>query len=145
MREKVIELMGLMLAPFDKTIEGIVGQLNAQFVGAFGDLPPEVVEAVDAVAASFKSGRAHIESAVAEMYEANFTEDEVDAMLAFHKSPIGKKLAEISPKMQADIVERTSTWIEKSMSTCEPRLQQLLGAGAIAAVAEEKTAPVPAS
>jgi len=54
-----------------------------------------------------------LKSHVAELYAAQFTEKELDAALAFYKSPLGAKLIAVEPKVLDQSMAYTDEWARK--------------------------------
>lgn len=49
-----------------------------------------------------------LETVSLELYDKYFTEAELKDMIAFYKTPTGKKTIEVMPKLMADIMQKTS-------------------------------------
>ena len=63
-----------------------------------------------------------LEPSYAKLYEAIYTEDEIDGILAFYKSPSGQAMVEKSPML----VKQSSAIVQERMQTIMPQLQQLM-------------------
>lgn len=145
MREKVLAFMRLVNfeATADLVAENLVGQFDTGFKSAFGEeLPTDAAEALVVVKTALIEHRDLLERAVAEVYEKHFTEAEIDALLAFYQSPIGRRLAEIGSAIQTAIAEASNAWTNDAIKSVEPHLTRLLGTPEPAAAA---AAAVPAN
>jgi hypothetical protein len=63
-----------------------------------------------------------LEPDYARLYEATYTEDEIDGILAFYKSPSGQAMVEKSPML----VKQSSALVQERMKAVMPQLQQLM-------------------
>lgn len=128
MHEKAKELMGLILAPFDQTIDNLASTLAMRFQEGFGvELPKEAAEGISIVEAAGRARRDEIENPIAVEFEKNFTDTEFDELLTFYRSAAYKKMTEASPALMSSIAEITSVWIRDTMEGIEPQLTKLLG------------------
>lgn len=50
---------------------------------------------------------------VANIYGSKFTDKEIDQLIIFYKSDLGKKLIENSPNIMTDIQSASSNWAKK--------------------------------
>jgi hypothetical protein len=74
-----------------------------------GSLPPEYVKRFKA-AADPKA----FEDIFAPIYAKHFTEDDLDAMIAFYETETGKKLAKKRPKIQNEAMNAGAAWGAKT-------------------------------
>jgi hypothetical protein len=125
-RGKVLELFALlhMDQTMDQTMKMIMGQAlsNAQqLTGGKQQLPPETQAKLEAFqtrltdlvtnAMSWKS----LEPDFTKIYMDNYTEDELDAIVTFYKSPAG-----------ISMVAKTPVLMQQSMAVSQSRVQQML-------------------
>lgn len=128
MREKTMELMDLTMVPFEKNLDGLLGQFESQLKAGFGaDLPSDARDAIEVVRAAFIARKGLIESSVANILEQQYDASEMEALVTFYLSAVGMKMQEVSPKLQYDIACALNQWVNATMSSIEPRLRELLG------------------
>lgn len=128
MRERTLELMDLTMVPFEKNLDGLLGQFESQLKMGFGaDLPVDARQAIDVVRAAFIARKCLIESSVAGILEQQYDECEMEALVTFYRSAVGMKMQEVSPKLQYDIACALNQWVNATMSSVEPKLRELLG------------------
>ena len=132
MREKVQRF--LTLTGFDvdaiatEMTEMMVGGLRKEFEDGFGEaLPKKPVEALGAFEKALKSQRAAFYDRVVETVEKNFTEEEVDALIAFYESPAGLKLIAVLPTVRPTILAAQEEWRDSSLKSVEGEFHALLG------------------
>ena len=145
MREKVLKLMELTLTPHEHNVRGIVEQLRSQLLGVVGEheeacpakvegecacerfLPKDAAEAVAAMGESLAAGRAELEDMIVPLYEGALTEEEMDAIIVFNTSPVGRKLARVSPALMEAIQMASSAWSGRIIEGLSERLTALFG------------------
>ena len=128
MREKVKELMGILLTPIDKTANDLVGAFKERFQEGFGDeVSSEALAGVALIDRAAVDRRDALEDAIATAFELHFAESDVDTLLAFYRSTAYAKLSQVSGEIQAATAEATSLWIKELMTSIEPELAKLLG------------------
>jgi hypothetical protein len=94
----------------DDILPGLSLQAQNQLIQLRPDLHKEIIDAVEAVALKLAPRRADLDTDLARVWARNFTEDELKAIAAFYKSPAGRKLAEVGPKVIGDTVQATRQW-----------------------------------
>jgi hypothetical protein len=57
-----------------------------------------------------------------DLYANTFTEDEIDGMLAFYKSPAGVAMINKTP----ELMTKSSTMVQKKMLAIEPQIQKMV-------------------
>ena len=57
-----------------------------------------------------------------ELYASTFSEDELDAMIAFYKSPAGQAMIAKMP----DLLQKSITMVQQKMATLQPQIQQMV-------------------
>ncbi len=87
------------------------------------------------------SNQTALRDEVAAVYEANFTETEVDTMIAFYQSDLGKKLTAGGVAFQTAISEATDRWSSAVIKTVEGDLARILGVNTPAPVDTADTTP----
>jgi uncharacterized protein len=97
------------------TVLRMVNPLAEQYMEAFERVRPDATE--DARAAmrqilqqEFTQGVPELIDSVAALYDKAFSEEEVAALVAFHESPAGRKLLQISPQVQRESAMIGQEW-----------------------------------
>lgn len=93
-----------------------------------------------------ESQKAALENAIADVYEMYLTEDDINAIIAYHESEVGQKLAQLGPKVYEKLNEVTVEWENATLKKHDKDLQavlQPLGGGV--AEPEPKPADPPAA
>jgi hypothetical protein len=57
-----------------------------------------------------------------ELYSQTFTEEEIDAMIAFYKSPAGQSMIAKTP----ELTQKSSVLVQKKMITLIPQMQKMV-------------------
>lgn len=130
LREKIVEYMELERFGdvFDKSVESLVSQFRQQYEAGFGEtLPENATRALALVEKALRDTRSVMENAVAEIYEEQLTESDVDALVAFGKSDIGQRIKQIAPTVQAALSEAEFIWGRDAIASVEGDLMKLLG------------------
>ncbi len=62
----------------------------------------------------------NIRPVVIQTYDETYTEDEIDGILAFYRSPAGKAFLAKTPQL----MNRTMTLMQQQMASVQPQLEQ---------------------
>ena len=132
MREKIVQLMNLsfpippteMVAQVGKEI---LKQLQDAVMEKMGVIPETEQQLIDSIGAAFTPRCAQIEQTIAEIYECHFTEAQVDELIAFHMSPIGRHIAEVNPVINVAVATAVNEWQTETLRSVEPQLHRLYG------------------
>lgn len=153
MRAKILHFMSLtgFDQMFERSIEQLTGQFRSNFEPAFGEtLPAEPSEALAIVDKALRDRRSTITDAVAAIYERNLTEEDVDALIVFHESPVGRRVAGMGIDVANALNEAADAWQREALKSVEGDLERLFGIGAPdpapgigAAGAEQKLTALP--
>jgi hypothetical protein len=127
MRDKILTLISLQLAPFEQTVANFVNTLTMQFKSGFAELPPEAAESVAITEAALNGRRAVLEEEIAKVYELHFTEKQADELIAYHQSATGRHLADVGPVIQQEVAKLSDEWLTATLRSIEPQLTKLLG------------------
>ena len=57
-----------------------------------------------------------------ELYASTFSEDEIDGMLAFYKSPAGQAMIAKTP----ELTQKSMVLVQQQMTTLQPQIQQMI-------------------
>ena len=109
---EIVSTTGAM-ALFNPLIPGVVEQAK----GLFLQQDPSLTRDVNEIAAKMRSDLAprlsEISAEIAKIYTEHFTEQELKELLAFYKSPLGKKLLTEQPKVADASLKFAQDWANK--------------------------------
>ena len=123
---KVAHIDQLSTQVMQQTFDQINSGMMQQMMGV--KLTPEQQKRADEFSAKVQKliadglGWKNLEPDYAKLYEATYTEDEIDGILAFYKSPSGQAMVEKSPML----VKQSSAIVQERMHAIMPQLQQLM-------------------
>jgi hypothetical protein len=127
MRDKImtfLNLTGINKYP-DVIAAGLTEQIRSQF--ASGEtLPDEFVKAVGLMTSTLDENKPRLFDTVVAAYEKSFTEEELDALVAFYGSPAGKRVVELGGIVLPEVIEAGNTWGAESLKSIEGELNKLL-------------------
>jgi hypothetical protein len=97
-----------------RTFEGVVPTILQQSLGVFvqqnPDLQKQLTETVKSIAPEFEKRGAEIIDLIARVYATRFTEAELKEILAFYRSPVGKKFVVQQPSVLEESFVKTQEW-----------------------------------
>lgn len=97
--------------------ESIVSRVVLQGAGLYLNSNPGLIndlkDIVDILIAEFQPRSAEIPAEIVKLYATRFTEQELKDLLAFYKSPLGKKLLNENDAIGLMTAKRTDEWIGK--------------------------------
>jgi uncharacterized protein len=126
-RAKIVEFMEITGARDlgEQVMLAMVQQVSASAQQANPNVPKRVHELVRDVAIEvLKEHSDELFSKAVVLYEKHFTEAEIDELLAFYRSPIGKKTIQVMPVLMGEMVAVSQAWGQG----LEPLLQQRIRA-----------------
>lgn len=131
-RPKLLRLIALTSVPFEQTIDGITEQFKTVWENRFRESSPEAAEAVAIFTNAMKARLGVLEDAAVSIFERQFSEQDVDALLSFYESPVYQKLIEVSPGLYRDLVAATDEWKSQTLKSVESELAGKLPVGDLA-------------
>jgi hypothetical protein len=109
---QLLELKG-GLAAFDLAIDGVITHHKSILI----QINPNLTKDIDAVGAVMLADaaarRAELHREVAIGYASAFSEQDLKDLIAFYKTPLGKKVVEAEPKAGQEATQRAQDWVEK--------------------------------
>lgn len=99
---------------FDSIIPSIMQQAYASFLQQNPDLQKPLVEAITAIRGDFEKRQPEIIGLMATAYASHFTEAELQELLAFYRTPVGKKLVTELPAVLEESFARAREWGTKT-------------------------------
>ncbi len=113
----------------DKLASTTTDQIKAEIVRKDPTVKPEVLNAVaEATRESFVEITPYLNRFSGDFLVRNFTTEELSAILAFYKTPVGRKSAALLPKMQQEMMVVLMPLIEKAQRNVVVKVKQRLHA-----------------
>ena len=98
---------------YESVIPGIVNRARTMFLGANPLLGKDLGEVATKLQAEFAPRTAEAINDGARLYASKFTEQELKDVLAFYKSPLGRKVIEQEPAILDQSVTNVDEWANK--------------------------------
>lgn len=95
---------------FDNVLPRLANQVIDRLISLRPDLHKEIAAAVEAVALKLAVRRAELDTDIGRIWAKNFTEQELQSLLAFYTSDAGKKFSEVGPLMVAESYQAVDRW-----------------------------------
>ena len=110
-------------------INGSVASTNALFPRIIAQLKQSKPDVTDAQWAALKLDVFDVEVAslneqLIPVFKKYYTQEEVKAIIAFYETPVGKKMAETTPKMMMEQMQFTQTWAMALMGKMQTYLDK---------------------
>lgn len=141
MRDKILKLMSMTISPLDQTAEAYVNEYRRAFEGGFGEVPEEASRALDCIADALKTAQGGVLDKLVETYAKYFTEEDLDAHIAWCESAANKRSETFASTLRGDIAEILNDWKADATKSREAQLQELLGMGQVAPPGEMVETP----
>jgi hypothetical protein len=91
-------------------VTGVIEQAKNVYLQQNPMLQKDLNDTAAALRAEFESKKAELVTEIASLYATKFTEQELTAMLAFYKTPTGKKMLEEEPKIIDQSMKLAQDW-----------------------------------
>ena len=109
---EVVEAKGA-LNMFDSVIVGVIEYHKGVLLQSNPNLQKDLNDVAARLSTEFAPRRANVHTEIARAYASRFTEQELKEILAFYKTPLGKKLIVEEPKGVDDATKRVDEWANK--------------------------------
>ncbi|MEA2934596.1 MAG: uncharacterized protein QOD74_1242 [Variibacter sp.] len=119
---ELIEAKGVMTM-FDPLIPGVVETVKGTFLRTNTSLSKELNEVAGQLRTEFSTKRAEVLDEFSKAYAEHFSEQELRAILAFYKTPAGKKVITEEPKILDQGMTRVQAWADKLSETVLSRFR----------------------
>jgi len=129
--EKAREVFRVMQADgiADQMLNAVFAQMGAMMQQSHPDLPQEALTIVrEEISASLRESLPTLLDQMAAVYQQVFTEEELDGMLAFYKSPVGQSMVAKLPQVMNQSVQFSQTWALGAFENLPQRIEQRLRA-----------------
>ncbi len=109
---ELIEAKGVMTM-FDPLIPGVVETVKGTFLRTNTSLSKELNEVAGQLRNELASKRSEVLDEFAKAYAEHFSEQELRAILAFYRTPAGRKVISEEPKILDQGMGRVQAWADK--------------------------------
>ena len=113
---QLLELKG-GLGAFDSAIDGVVTHHKGILLQINPNLAKDINDVEQMMRKEGAARREELHKEIALGYASAFTEQELKDMIAFYKTPLGKKMIEQEPKAGEQSTKRAQVWIDKYAET----------------------------
>ncbi|WP_334176361.1 DUF2059 domain-containing protein [Pseudoxanthobacter sp.] len=101
------------VAGFDEILPRVAEQTKALYVRSNPLLASDIDAVTNEVALSLAPQRRELDRTLEEVWANRFSADELKEIIAFYQSPVGKKLAQLSPEIVALSIGAAKQWQDK--------------------------------
>lgn len=119
---ELIEAKGVV-AMFDPLIPGVVETVKGTFLRTNTSLSKELNEVAAQLRTEFASRKSEVLDEFAKAYAEHFTEAELKSVLAFYKTPAGRKVITEEPKILDVGMTRVQSWADRLSDTVLTRFR----------------------
>jgi hypothetical protein len=95
---------------FSPIVSGVVETVKNVFVPTNPNLGAELNDVAAKLRKDYEPKRAELLNEVARVFAERFSEQELKALIAFYKSPLGRKMAMDEPAIIDESMRRAQTW-----------------------------------
>ncbi len=121
--QQAIELSGAA-AGFDDILPLVAEQTKGLFIRSNPALTSEIEDVTDQVALEFARKRADLDITIQGIWARRFSEAELSEIITFYQSPVGSKLAALSPEMLALSVGAAKQWSDELSTSLVTRVRE---------------------
>ena len=119
---QLLELKG-GIGAYDPAIDGVVIHHKGVLLQVNPNLGKDLNDVEQVVRKEGAARREELHKEIALGYASAFTEQELKDMIAFYKTPLGKKMIEQEPKAGEASTKRAQIWIDKYAETVMARMR----------------------
>jgi len=113
---QLLELKG-GLGAYDPAIDGVIVHHKGVLLQINPNLAKDINDVEQLMRKEGAARREELHKEIALGYASAFTEQELKDMIAFYKTPLGKKMIEQEPKAGEDATKRAQVWIDRYAET----------------------------
>ena len=110
--KELIELKGATNM-FDPVVPGVIETAKNMFLQTNLSLSKDLNEVAAQLKKDYAAKRSEISTEMARTYAQQFSEKEIRDAAAFYKSPLGKKLIELEPKVLEQSMTNIQNWADR--------------------------------
>jgi hypothetical protein len=119
---QLLELKGA-LGAYDPAIDGVVIHHKGQLLQINPNVGKDTNDVEQLMRKEGAARREELHKEIAIGYAAAFTEQELKDMIAFYKTPLGKRMIEQEPKAGEESTKRAQIWIDKYAENVMARMR----------------------
>jgi hypothetical protein len=131
---KLVKLTGTARL-YDELLPNIADQAKNSFIRANPQMQLGIISVVDKIAVQMVSRRPELDNYLARVWASGFTDDEMQELIDFYSSDVGKKFAVTLPKLLAVQTAAAEEWAKSVSAELTQKVQAELRA-AMAAESE---------
>jgi hypothetical protein len=109
---QLLELKGGLVA-YDPAIDGVIVHHKGSLLQINPNLGKDINEVELIVRKEGAARKEELHKEIALGYASAFSEQDLKDMIAFYKTPLGKKIIELEPKAGEQSTKRAQVWIDK--------------------------------
>ena len=113
---QLLELKG-GIGAYDPALDGVVVHHKGILLQINPNLAKDINDVEQLMRKEGAARRDELHKEIAAGYASAFSEQELKDMIAFYKTPLGKKMIEQEPKAGEDATKRAQVWIDKYAET----------------------------
>jgi hypothetical protein len=98
---------------FDNVLPMVTEKVQDQIIRLRPDLYKQITDTVQQQALKLIARRADLDNDVARIWANAFSEEELNAITAFYKSPAGLKFVDIGPKVIGESLQAVKRWSDR--------------------------------
>jgi len=98
---------------FDSVLPLLAEQVENKLIRVRPDLNKEIVAAVEDAALKLSARRSDLDNDVARIWAKAFSEEELNTIAAFYKSPAGQKFADVGAQVVAESYQAVGHWSDR--------------------------------
>jgi hypothetical protein len=119
---QLLEIKG-GLGAFDPAINGVITHHKNTLLRINASVGKALDEIERGIRAESPARLQEMHNELARGYASQFSEQDLKDLIAFYKTPLGKKLIDLEPKAGEDATKRVQTWIEKYAETVSIKMR----------------------
>ena len=110
--KEMIEMKGAMNL-FETLVPGVIETARSTLLRTSPNLSKDLTDVAATLRKEYAGKRADIANEIARTYATQFNEKELREVIAFYKTPVGKKLIEVEPTVLEQSMTRVQSWAER--------------------------------
>jgi hypothetical protein len=98
---------------FDNVLPSLAAQVQDRLIRIRPDLHKQIADTVEAVALKLAVRRTDLDTDVARVWAKHFSEEELNTIATFYKSPAGQKFADVGSLVYAESLTAVQKWSDR--------------------------------
>ncbi len=125
--DKLVQITGTARM-FDSLLPNIADQTKNNFIRGNPQMQLGIISIVDKVAVDLVSRRPELDDYLARVWASGFSNDEMQALIDFYSTDVGKKFARLQPQLLAVQTAAAEEWAKSVAAEMEQRVRDELSA-----------------